>query len=259
MNRKLMMGIAIFLAVIGTAMMGVEKEAEAGRRCGGGLFAKLHARKAACGAPADCAAPAPPPACAGPVECGGGGDCGGGGFLSRLRAKHAARKAARKADCGKPADCGAPPAPEPCCEPAPAPEPCCAPEPAPAPCCEAAPAPVAAPCCAAPAPVVAPVASPCCGMVSEPIVYPTPVVESVPMAAPCCGGEMIMDSGISYGGGVVYEGSPSDSYYGGGSIMVNEAGEEIVPGSVQVIGDGTGEVSAEDEVPVVAPGDDDGI
>ena len=50
--------------------------------------------------------------------------------------------------------------------------------------------------------------------------------------------------------GVMYNSSPSDYYGGsvGGSIMVNEAGEEIVPGSVQVINDGSGAA-----VPEVAP------
>lgn len=42
--------------------------------------------------------------------------------------------------------------------------------------------------------------------------------------------------------GVPTEASPSDM---GGAIMVNDAGEEIVPGSVQVIGDGTPDAPVE--------------
>lgn len=109
MNRTLVSGFAAFALVVGAAFAMTETTAEAGH-CGGGLFARLHAR-----------------------HCGGGlfnGGCGGGklfnhgcggGLLARLRAKHASSCCA----------------PEPaCCEPAPAP--CC--EPAPAPCCEPAPA-----------------------------------------------------------------------------------------------------------------------
>lgn len=193
MNRKLMIGIAAFLAVVGIALTGADNQAQAGFGCGGGLFAKhsdcggcggrvgllarIHAKKASCAGPAEVACPAPAaPACPEPPPtCGGSSDCGGcsGGLFAHLRAKHAARKAARKARrscCGEPA-------PEPCCEAAPAP--CC--EAAPAPCCEA-----AAPSCGAP-------------------------------AASCCSAE---------------------------PVMAVEAGEEVVPGSVEIISDEVAPVDA---------------
>jgi hypothetical protein len=124
MNRTLMFGIAIFFAVLGIALVGGEQQAVAGhgchgglfggrcnggglfankgcrglfgghharKRCGGGLFARLHARKCngygngcngvsdCCGAPAPscCGVPeptccAPQPSCCGvPVDCSG--------------------------------------------------------------------------------------------------------------------------------------------------------------------------------------------
>jgi hypothetical protein len=61
-------------------------------------------------------------------------------------------------------------------------------------------------------------------------------MEAMPVSAPCCG------SGEIVGGGVVYEGSPSD-FGAGGAMMVNEAGEQIVPGSVQIVDDGSSAVS----------------
>jgi len=124
MNRTVVSGLAAFALLIGATLALTETTVQAGH-CGGGLFAKLHARG----------------------NCGGGLFSGhgllqrgcGGGLLSKLHARHSAP------------DCCAP-APDPCC--APAPEPCCAP--APEPCC--APAPACGGC------EVAPVAvAPCCG------------------------------------------------------------------------------------------------
>jgi len=190
MNRKLMIGIAAFLAVVGIALTGADNQAQAGFGCGGGLFAKhkcggcgghvgllarIHAKKASCCGPVEAECPAPAaPACPEPPPTCGGSTCGGcsGGLFAHLRAKHAARKAARKARrscCGEPA-------PEPCCAPAPA-----ACEAAPAPCCEA-----AEPSCGAP-------------------------------AASCCSAE---------------------------PVMATEAGEEVVPGSVEVVSDEAAPVEA---------------
>ena len=68
---------------------------------------------------------------------------------------------------------------------------------------------------------------------------PAPVVmEAMPVSAPCCGSGEIVD------GGIVYEGSPSD-FGTGGAIMVNEAGEQIVPGSVQIVDDGSSAAAVE--------------
>ena len=199
MNRKLMLGIAAFLAVVVIALTGGENEVQAGFGCGGGLFARHHGcggavrgcggrrhgglfakHRRGCGGCAGVVAP----------TCGGAPDCGGcgGGLFARLKAKHAARRAARGC-CGVPDPCCGP-APTPVC--APAPEPCCAPAPE--------------PCCAAP------VAAPCCGTVE---------VAAPVAAAPCCG----------VTGGPVMEGVPTEA-------PVNDAGEQIVPGSVQVISDG---------------------
>ncbi len=58
MNRKLVSGIAAFALLVGAALAMNESSAYAGG-CGGGLFSKLHAKKA----------------------------CGGGGLLAKLKAK----------------------------------------------------------------------------------------------------------------------------------------------------------------------------
>lgn len=142
MNRTVVSGFAAFALLIGAGLAMNVTTAEAGH-CGGGLFARLHAKH-----------------CGGGLfsglkshGCGGGHglfakkSCGGG-LLARLKAKHAAKCCAPAPACA--------PAPEPCC--APEPEPCCAPEPEP--CC----APEPAPCCGD----AAPVAAPCCdGAVME--------------------------------------------------------------------------------------------
>ena len=231
MNRKLMLGIAAFLAVVGIALTGGENKVEAGfGGCGGGgLFAKHRAggcggggrllgggglfakhRGGGCAgaevAPEPCCPPAPAPA----PSCGGAADSCSGGLFARLRAKHAAKKAARK--CAAPDPCCEPacePAPEPCCAPAPAPEPCCAPAPAPQPCC--APAPAAAPCCASAAPVMA-----------------APVMTAPVATSTCCGGGEVM-YGEPAVDGVVMEGVPTEAAAPAGAVMVNDAGEEIVP------------------------------
>lgn len=168
MNRKLMLGIAAFLAIVGMALLGGDNQAEAGfggcgglfargcdggghsagRRCGGRLFNRGARCGGGCaGAVVPACAPAADPC---PPVCGGHAKKCGGGLFARLKAKHAARKAKRNC-CGEPDPC----APAPCAAPAPAPAPCC--EPAPAPCCASAPA----PCCgevysAAPAAVSSP-------------------------------------------------------------------------------------------------------
>ncbi len=76
MNRTVVSGIAAFALTVGAALAMTETTAEAGH-CGGGLFARLHAKS-----------------CGGGLFSGGGHlfnkGCGGG-LLARLRAKHAAR------------------------------------------------------------------------------------------------------------------------------------------------------------------------
>lgn len=84
MNRTLFLGIALFLAVVGYALTGAEKQAAAGHRCHG------------CNAAADC----------------GGGDCNGGCHKSRRCHRercHRERCHGRchKCDGGCSADCGA--------------------------------------------------------------------------------------------------------------------------------------------------------
>jgi hypothetical protein len=107
MNRTVVSGVAAFALTVGAALAMTETTAEAGH-CGGGLFARLHARS-----------------CGGGLFSGGGHlfnkGCGGG-LLARLRARHAANCCAPEPACCEPA-------PAPCCEPAPAP--CCGAEPAP--------------------------------------------------------------------------------------------------------------------------------
>jgi len=123
MNRTVVSGIAAFALLIGASLMLTETTAEAAR-CGGGLIAKMKAKRAA-----KCCAPEP-------VCCQPAPTCGGRvGLLAKLKAKRAARKCC---------------APEPTCCPEPAP--CCAPEPAP--CC------APAPCCGG---EVAAAPAPCCG------------------------------------------------------------------------------------------------
>ncbi len=132
MNRTVVSGIAAFALLIGATFAMTATTAEAGH-CGGGLLAKLHAKKSS-----------------GTLFGGGhggllhgGGGCGGGLF-AKLKAKHAA-----KSCCAPEPTCCAP---EPVCAPEPT---CCAPEPT---CCDAAPAPACG-CEAAPAVQ----AAPCCG------------------------------------------------------------------------------------------------
>ena len=143
MNRIVLGGIAGFFAIVAIAMMSADNSAVAG-----------HGKS-------DCCEPAPVCCAPEPTCCEPAPTCGGKqGLFARMKAKHAAKKAA-KSCC----------APEPtCCEPAP----CCAPEPTccePAPCCAPAPAPCG---CGAPAP---------CGC--EGAVYAAPVeVHVAPMEAP---------------------------------------------------------------------------
>ncbi len=106
MNRKVMFGVAVFVAVIGIGLLGGEKEAAAGRGCrgcGGGLFAGRCGGKEACHS--DCGG-------CHRERCGGRNRCGGlfGGRKNRCAGR-----------CGGQAACCAP-APA-CCEPAPACEP----------------------------------------------------------------------------------------------------------------------------------------
>jgi hypothetical protein len=129
MNRNVVSGIVAFALLVGAATAMNESSAYAGN-CGGGLFAKLHAKKAcggglfaklkarqasSCCAPEPvCCEPAPAPACCEPAPT-----CGGRS-RPKLFARLCAKIRAKRSCC----------APEPtCCEPAPAP--CCAPEPAP--------------------------------------------------------------------------------------------------------------------------------
>jgi len=148
MNRALVFGIAMFIAVVGIALVGGEKSvAVAGHGCHGcsgcdggcdggcsndcgcggrvGLLARLRSRKC-CGEPCCGPAPACPPACCGD-PC-----CGRQGLFARLRA--------RRSCCG-----------DPCCGPAPA---CCAPVCPPS--CEGAAPAAAAPMGSAPAPAAVP-------------------------------------------------------------------------------------------------------
>jgi len=150
MSRNVVSVVVAFALLVGASLISTDSSAQAGQ-CGGGLFAKLKAKRSCC-APA----PAPVECCAPVVEK----SCGGGLF-AKLRARCAARKAA----C-----C----APEPvCCEPAPV---CC--EPTPAPCCEV--TPVAEPCCGA-----APVAAPCCGgeVMSSGVHHGETIISETPVAA----------------------------------------------------------------------------
>ena len=79
MNRTVVSGLAAFALLIGAALA-MNETAEAGH-CGGGLFARLHAKK--CGG-----------GLLGGHGCGGGlfahKKCGGGLF-ARLKARHAAK------------------------------------------------------------------------------------------------------------------------------------------------------------------------
>lgn len=116
MNRKLMFGIAVFFAVVGLALTGSEKQVQAGwgshgiHSCGG-LFSRLHARRASCCGEVEpvCCAPAPAPTC--------GGGCGGhtchGGLFARWHARRAARRC-----CGEVAVscCGEAPVCAPACD-----------------------------------------------------------------------------------------------------------------------------------------------
>ena len=113
MNRVFTLGIAIFFAVVGMALIGGERQVDAafgchgcfgGKHCGG-LFAR---HKASCCAPEPtCCAPEPTCCAPEPACCGKKKHCGG--LFARLKA--------RRSCC----------APEPtCCAPEPT---CCAPEP----------------------------------------------------------------------------------------------------------------------------------
>ena len=125
MNRKLMLGIAMFFAVLGCALVGGENSAVAFHHgCGGGgkmlggLFARKHCRGAAaaeCAPVAECA-PAPAPAPCPPPSCGGRGKHGG--LLARLRARRASRCSGAMDNCAPAAAC---------CEPAPTTACCSAP------------------------------------------------------------------------------------------------------------------------------------
>lgn len=72
----------------------------------------------------------------------------------------------------------------------------------------------------------------------------------VAAAAPCCGsGEVVYGDagGAAYSEGVPTDAMPMDAYGGGAtgeSYILNEAGEQIVPGSVQVTNDGSSAAEA---------------
>ena len=65
------------------------------------------------------------------------------------------------------------------------------------------------------------------------------------MAAPvaastCCGGDVVYGEPMAAEASpAMMEGVPTEAAAPSGAIMVNNAGEEIVPGSVQVINDGS--------------------
>lgn len=151
MNRSVVFGIAVLVAILGIALI------DNGSQVNAGLFSRG--------------------GCAGRVDCdGGGGDCGGrirhrhahrchGGLLARLRARRCAGR-----DCGG-YDCGGAPAPD-CC---PAPAPACCPAPAPA-CCHVVPT------CCAPAPTPVYEGAPIMTTPSE--VTPTPETPATPEVAP---------------------------------------------------------------------------
>lgn len=122
MNRIVLGGIAGFFAIVAVAMMSADNTAVAG-----------HGKKSDCCEPEPVCC-APEPTCCEPAPTCGGKQ----GLFARMKAKHAAKKAAKSCCAPEPVCCE----PAPCCAPAPT---CC--EPAPAPCCEP------APCgCGAPAP-----------------------------------------------------------------------------------------------------------
>ncbi len=194
MNRTVVSGIAAFALLIGASLMLTETTAEAARCGGGGLIAKIKAKRAA-----KCCAPEP-------VCCQPAPTCGGQrvGLLAKLKAKRAAKKCCAPEPTCCPAPCC--PEPAPCC---PEPAPCC---PEPAPCC-----PEPAPCCPEPAPCCAPEPAPCCGGV-------------VAAPAPCCGGGEVVQGAVVAGGDQGFDLAPGETLVPG-SVQTVGGGEAAAASS----------------------------